>query len=162
VQAGLGQATDSSVPSDIARVQQAFRQGLQLAVSSVCHHGRDTYKTQPQGIRTQLFPFRFSKQIVQENAVCSNDECSCVALYAFSSVWNVDTGKEGGTDSLLVSTYACTLILDIPQVTGEHPDVDEKFSSADPVPPPPQDSRALPTGLGFLCPHYAELRLDSL
>lgn len=35
VHAGLGHDTDSKVPSDMAKVQQAFRHGLQLVISKI-------------------------------------------------------------------------------------------------------------------------------
>jgi hypothetical protein len=45
-------------------------------------------------------PFLFSRQIEHENAVASNDEWSCEALYVLRSVWNVDGGIIGGTERL--------------------------------------------------------------
>lgn len=120
----------SSVPSEIARVQQELRQGVQLGASQYvddheykCEYFNQgssrswleeeqeqeqeqdtptpTHKTQPQpGIWTQLLPFLFSRQIEHENAVAWKDEWSCEALYVLRSVWNVDGGSIGGTERL--------------------------------------------------------------
>jgi hypothetical protein len=69
-----------------------------------------THNTQSQpGILTQLFPFRFSRQIAHENAVSSNDEFSWTALYVLSMVWNVDGGSIGGTGSLFPNQRASSL-----------------------------------------------------